>query len=360
MGAGLSDKIRLFLPLVGQLGGTFPAVVLLGLAALGCGPRVRLAAVAVAASGFALVAALPNTLEGVELSPLPGVLSLPSSGDFQIAHAFFCVLGLGGAAVIGFVLRRLWTESGKSAEERSAAAGRRDTLFLVLWLALEVIGYFALTPFGAVRRVLGLTVILTLLVGRLSARLPTAARRRAIREACCFGIVLGLALFALDLRETQVHRTAAEDAAAWVRRQGGGRVWYIGHWGWQFHAERNGMEPVIVEYKPSSHRIPMPPPSRLRAGDWLVVPDERVDRQHVELDAAHLREEVRLRYADAIPLRTLPCFYGGMCPIEHHDGDRLTVTIYRVTAAFTPRLGAGLPGRQEPLQEQPGTGDAVE
>ena len=34
-------------------------------------------------------------------------------------------------------------------------------------LALELAGYFALTPFGAVRRVLGLTVVLTLVVGRL-------------------------------------------------------------------------------------------------------------------------------------------------------------------------------------------------
>jgi hypothetical protein len=191
-------------------------------------------------------------------------------------------------------------------------------------------------------------------------QVPAATRRTAIREACCCGIVLGLAVFALDLRESSVQRTAVEDAAAWIQRKGGGRVWYIGHWGWQFHAERNGMEPVIVEYKPSSDDIPFPTPSRLRAGDWLVVPDERVDRQHIELDDAYLREEGRLCYMDAIPLRTVSCFYGGICPVEHHDKDRLTVTIYRVTSDFTPRKCALLSSSLEPLHEQQGTGDAIE
>jgi hypothetical protein len=35
---------------------------------------------------------------------------------------------------------------------------------------------------------------------------------------------------------------------------------------------------------------------------------------------------------DPVPLRVVPCFFGGRTPLEHHEGPRLTVRICRVTA----------------------------
>jgi hypothetical protein len=35
----------------------------------------------------------------------------------------------------------------------------------------------------------------------------------------------------------------------------------------------------------------------------------------------------------------VPCFYGGRTPLEHHEGTRLEVRIYRVTEDFVPAPG---------------------
>ncbi len=318
---GWANKYQLLVPLLGQLGGTLPGVVLLALTALGSDRRTRLLATALIVLSFVLVMVLGSPfVKEAELSPAPTV---------------FIVLGLASVGVIGLVLVRLCAE-----EKDGSAADSRATRLLLLWLLLEVLGYFVLTPFGAVRRVLGLTVILTLLVGRLAARTLTDPRRSEVRIACGFGIVLGLAYFALDFREAAVQRMGVEDAAAWIQQHGGGRTWYIGHWGWQFYAERHGMQPVIVDYEPAPSRIPLPPPSQLQAGDWLVVPGERVHRQSIELHGAPLQEEKVFRYADGLPLCTVMCFYAGTTPLEHLAGDRLIVRIYRITANFTPRKSA--------------------
>jgi hypothetical protein len=217
-----------------------------------------------------------------------------------------------------------------------SAADRRDTVFLLLWLGLEVLGYFVLSPFAAVRRFLVIVVLLTLLAGRLAAQTClTPARRRTTWAITAGGVVLGLAFYFLDLREAWVQKQAAEEAAAWVRDHGGGRVWYLGHWGFQFAAEHCGMLPVIARYAPEEG---LPPPSHLHEGDWLVVPGKRIHRQDVELSGLPLELAVTLTFEDPVPLRTVWCFYLGRTPVERHTGPRLQVDVYRVGADCTPLL----------------------
>ena len=93
------------------------------------------------------------------------------------------------------------------------------------------------------------------------------------------GVFLGLAFFALDWRGAQAHRQAAEEAARWVRDHEGGQAWYVGHWGFQYYAERQGLRPVVPDYSPDPGCVPLPPPSRLRRGDYLIVPDGRLEQQ---------------------------------------------------------------------------------
>ena len=76
---------------------------------------------------------------------------------------------------------------------------------------------------------------------------------------------------------------------------------------------------------------------RLQTGDWLVRPDERVGSQVIDFDSPALREEKRLTLDDPIPLRTVSCFYCGRAPLEHHEGLRMAVRIYRVMTDYTPR-----------------------
>ena len=73
----------------------------------------------------------------------------------------------------------------------------------------------------------------------------------------------------------------------------------------------------------------------------MVVPGgDHVYRQEVRIEGAPLVPEAELVFADALPLRTVWCFYLGRLPAERHTGPRLTVTVYRVAADFTPSLNS--------------------
>jgi hypothetical protein len=203
----------------------------------------------------------------------------------------------------------------------------RDVCFLVLWLGLEIVGYFALTPFPAVRRVLGVVVVGTLLVGRLASRaVRVSERRRLVGAVVGLNVLLGLLFLGVDLHEASGEKAAAEGAAAWIEQQGPpeGAVWYVGHWGFQYYAERAAMKPVV------------PNRSRLHAGDWLVVPDDRLEQQHITVDETRTELAHQLEVVDGWPLRTVICYYGGSTPLEHHDGPRVRVQIYRIRGDWIP------------------------
>jgi hypothetical protein len=143
------------------------------------------------------------------------------------------------------------------------------------------------------------------------------------------GVLAGLFFYAVDFRDAQAEREAARAAAAYVREQDPqATVWYVGHWGFQFYAEHAGMRPVV----PNDAHQP------LRRGDWLVVPDTRLQQQLIRIDPERTRRVAELEVRDALPLRTVQCFYGtgAGVPLEHHRGPRVAVTIYRVTADFVP------------------------
>ena len=222
---------------------------------------------------------------------------------------------------------------------------RRGTLFLLLWLGLEALAYYPLTPFPAARRVLGPLVVLTLLVGRLAARTARrrgpAARRRAL-TAC--GAALGLAYFALDFREAWAEEWGAERAAAWIGAQGGdGRVWYIGHYGFQYYAESLRDATGVSRHGPRPMR-------RARATGWCGRTGASVIRNWTSTDPA-LEEVQRLTLDDPVPLRTVACYYGGRAPLEHHEGPRMTVRIYRVVADFQPKPAKKLKKTAQPLHQ---------
>jgi hypothetical protein len=234
----------------------------------------------------------------------------------RLGEALFWLLGLLFWVVLASVVRRL-------LGRRAAGRPRREVWFLVLWLAVETGGYFVLTPFPAVRRLMGLVVVTTLLTGRLAARTcRPAAERQAVWAVAFGGMMLGLLFWGVDLRDAIVQKEAAEATAAWVRQQPHGTIWFTGHWGFQFYGERAGMQPVI------------PVLSQLRVGDWLILPEERFEQQQLRLPVDSLEEMVTLTLEDLLPLRTVRCYYGGVTPIEHHEGPRLAVRVFRVSGEF--------------------------
>ena len=211
----------------------------------------------------------------------------------------------------------------------------RLSLFVILWLMLEVSAYVPLAPFPAARRVMGVVIACTFVLGRLAALLRPALAPWAVNGAVAGGALAGLLFCGVDLVDALVQQNAPEAAAEWIAQQpvaGGQRpatVWYTGHWGFQYYAERAGMKAVVPFYPGIDY-------SRLRPGDWLVVPDDRWNQQWITVEP-HAAAVVQMQAIPrTLPWRTVQCFYGGHMPLEHHPDRRIAVTIYRITEPWSP------------------------
>ncbi len=331
-------------PLLADVGGTVPTLALLGLGAL----RVQGKNIAFLGGaflfGYVLLAGIPDFRDPADGEEGYAWRAVGYSDRLHVADIIFGILGV---AVWGTVLAVLWRlcRIGRVASwlprcgvvstrcgvvSRPRRDRHRREWFLALWLLLEVAGYFALTPFPAVRRVMGVVVVATLLTGRLASLSCRVKARKAIVQGVALGaVLLGLGFYWVDLLEASAQKTAADEAARISRDpQGSGSanaIWYVGHWGFQYYAERAGMIPVV------------PGESRLHQGDWLVVPDRRLEQQKIDIDKNLAQILGPLTVEDHLPLRTVVCYYGSRTPLEHKEGPRFRVTIYRVKADFVPR-----------------------
>jgi hypothetical protein len=299
---GPSDPKRpfvLIMPLLGILGGTAATVGLLALTALGASRRTIVFGAAFVILGVVALAVVPDAYT-VYLQDEAGKPRLTLNN--LIVGPAGVLVGLALVSVAG----RLRT-------------GRADR-FLVLWLVLEVVGYCALTPYAAVRRVLGVAIIATLVVGRLAARsCREPERRQLVQGVVALSIVLALVYLDVDYRDAGAERRAVARAARWVRRRDPeAQVYFAGHWGFQFYAERAGLTGMV------------PHDSRPRSGDWLVIPDRRVTQPPAPLEPHQVTKVTEMAWHDRLGLRTVPCFYCGNSALNHHEGPRITVTIYRV------------------------------
>jgi hypothetical protein len=342
----LWKKLGLFGPLLSNLAGCAPAVVLLALLGLRAQPWVVGLAAVLFLLGYGETATFTvNFTAKPVLTNLPFTLDEAPVVHFTLEQVMFGVLGAAGAVVMGIVVgRQVWLVRRDLPELRRWRSYRAG-LFLVLWLGLELTAQLALTPFPAVRRLMGIVVVGTLLAGHLASRTcRTPAQRQWVWGIVTYSALLGLGYAGLDTWEAWTEKQLAEKAAALAQAEGAGTVWYVGHWGFQYYGERAGMEPVVTWYSPrelwytpNEGDIPLPPPSMLRAGDCLVVPDWRLTQQHLVVDEERTEAIYWLAITDAVPLRTIMCYYAGYSPLEHRpESTRLEVRIFRVTADWDP------------------------
>src|SRR5262249_30720678 len=152
----------------------------------------------------------------------------------------FTLLGAAIMSISGTVLARLCPGLGRGLSVPWGGRALRGDLFLMLWLLLELVGFFALTPFGAVRRVMGIVVVGTLLAGRLAARTNRAPSQRwLIYGLVGYSAVLGAGFQVVDLYEGWTEKLAVDEVVARLDGETGTR-WFVGHWGFQYYAERAG------------------------------------------------------------------------------------------------------------------------
>ena len=337
-----------FLPLISNLGSVAWPVSVLALAALGVRWRGLLAAGAIGLLAYAAVAALQGSLlENTFFFEKPRSISL---AEFVFGSLGFAGLVIGLAVLIRLIGRRgvleRWRDRAAAATSwRQAAAvphSYRVLGFLLVWLCLEVIGFKVLSPFPAVRRIMGVVVVGTLLIGHLaSLTCRSTASRRAVWAITALSALLGLLVYRVDLAEAQAEKEAVEESLRRIHEvDPDATVWYIGHWGFQYYANRAGMHAISAYDPPENCPIPLPPRSAFKKGDWLVLPpwnwsgSERlagmVHTQHFQPDKQLTEYFDTVTITDRIPLRTIMNLYSGSSAVEYHDGDRLQVEVRRV------------------------------
>jgi hypothetical protein len=198
-------------------------------------------------------------------------------------------------------------------------------LFLAGWWLLEIVAYFGLSPIPAVRRVLALLVVSTLIIGRLVVR-TVGPESILVRQAAFGSMLLGLLFYTVDFRDAYVEKSAVEQSLRQIAAIGPpSNTWYIARWGFQFYAERAGMKPVL------------PDESEFQPGDWLVISDSAYFPKPVSayINRYKIDPVSQVVLEDRLPLRTMLGYYSSGIPIQHHEGPRRTIRIYRVAGPAT-------------------------
>lgn len=296
-------------PMVTIMGAVAPFFTLLALVALGIRRRASVLAAIAIVLGFLLIAFAPEQFQ-----------AWGDNKPITLAHVVFSVFGVSFFMSLLFVIIRLARLPGKLMRYGKDWAEYRIELFLAGWWLIEIVAYFVLSPIPAVRRVLLLLVVSTLLVGRSLARSETTPSR-LVQLTAFAGILLGLLFYVVDFRDAYVEKAAIEKAARTIARMGpASNTWYLGRWGLQFYGEQAGMKPVL------------PDESIFHPGDWLVTTDSVYAPEPV---LAHIRRYritpvAEFALADRLPLSTMLGYYNSGIPIHHQEGPRRRVKIYRI------------------------------
>ncbi len=322
------DKVALGGPLAAYLGCLAVGIGLFAGRAIGVPRKVMAWFAAVWVVGVVLISVLPYNatvlLTGREHRH--EMLSLSAT----VWRTTGVIVLLTAGACSGLLLHR----ARRPGWRRSA-----DSWFVVGWVLLEVAGYFAMTPFPAARRVIGVSVVIGVLVARVVSRVNRACPdRRVPGWVVPFGVATGLGVAAIDTFDAFPEKVIAGRAVAIIREQGpNARGWYTGHWGFQYYCEREGLAQVY-EGGP-----------RLEVGDYLVVPiypDPIGFYRPAEAGGPiYLPSEVSvsigepLVWDDPLSAQTVPNLYGGVAPIVGRDHPRLRVQVYRLTRPWAVTFG---------------------
>ena len=316
---GLPGSTALYwtLGLFSLVGGTAAYAALLAL--VGLGVRRTLVSLAAIAVGlvFAGVLVLPSPPAG-EPKGLVATLAV-----FNPELVLFVPLGAGVAACI--------IAAALSLLRRADATDRRADRLLAGWVLLELVGYFVISPFPAVRRVIGLSIAATLLAARAAARrMHERDARAGARVAAALGLALATLYFGSEISDAWARRALVEKVAQRLTTLGASpareTIWYTGHWEFQFYAERAGWHAVI------------PGASRLRRGDWLVIP-ANVDQPRISYPPGFERV-ARVAVTSPSPWSTIPSYHSGAVPLGRQRVPHASARLYRVTQDLEAKTAA--------------------
>lgn len=295
----LAKYFYLAWPLLTLTGSLTPMLGILALDSLGVGKRYIFGSIAAVFASFVLIAFAPESA----------------------VYLVFSLLGVFVIAALGFVIANLVKPPAVWRSWRKVIPERKPEIFLALWLAAEIVAYFALSPIPAARRMTFLLVVGTLIVGRLAVEY---SRPTVLRAAVAVNVVLAALFYGVDMRDAFVEKWAAErSSAAMQQLDRSAGHWYTGRWGFQFYAERTGMKPVF------------PDRSELRPGDLVAVTDGEYWTKPLKdhLNRYDLEAISDVTIDDAFPLKTMIGFYNSGMPIHRRVGPLRVIRIFMVKGA---------------------------
>jgi Dolichyl-phosphate-mannose-protein mannosyltransferase len=305
----LTDKLKLFAPLVGLLGGTASAVALVSLAGLKGSRFMGWMLTLTVLAGYLLIACVPES---------HAILVRSGTAGRSILEVNSLVFGTLGLAVLGLSMAGAWALLRDTPDKRAAA-------LLVGWLMLELVGYVVLSPYPAVRRVLGLVVIGTLMTGSLAVRQERTRRQDALfRLAVVVSIGTGFVSFLADFTHYRVEQRAAEQAVALaLDRADEAVVWVQGVDSFDFYARRRGARWIDPEQRD------------VQPGDWFLMRQPRPGAP-ISSPGPGWEERGRFDLGSRLPFRS--CYQWGGATLAHSEGPILEVALYRrsTTTARSP------------------------
>ncbi|PHX63874.1 MAG: hypothetical protein CK551_03770, partial [Planctomycetaceae bacterium] len=307
--------LHLILPLLTQVGGIATIIALIGMLACKVAPRIITITAVLIFLGFASLALIPAdflTLKDLQSGRIWLTLS-------TVVYGLMAILVW---STLGTVVFKLLAPNVKTDNQPTVMDDRILDWFLCTWLMLELMGYFALSPFPAVRRVIGITLVFTFLAARLLSKTQALkeSSQNLLQLIICFGISLGVLFYSVDFLDAQAAKQIAHDIKHRDWNIGKENThWHLTWWGLSYYADKQGLKQLTL-----NQTIP-------KKGDIIsvhnineLVKDLKI---HKELDL-ELLETVNVE--DRFPLRTTSNYYSGRTPMEHNQGPRVSILVYKV------------------------------
>jgi hypothetical protein len=312
--ATLEKKASMTSPLFGYLGGLGMGMIPLFLLGLRFPIRFVHFFTAIAIAGFLTMTLLPERW---------ATFYRDVANDRNVVSVGTILMGATGVC---FALL-LSASCAVLAFKRTLRIRRSATCwFLIGWLMVEFLAYYVLTPFAAARRAMGIVVVASMMIGRILSTNRDPERGKWVHRYCALGVAIGFVYAWTDYRDAVAEHNALFESIKLVHEQSGGRprIWFAGHWGFQYYGEREGLQTVY------------PDESIIEAGDWIIVPDSppRPYAQKFQLRTPFAEKRGVVEIHEGWPLNTNPIYYDGYMPIRRHDGFRLRVAIYRANERF--------------------------
>ena len=306
-------------PLVTIMGAVAPFFSIVALIALGVKQKAVAIATTFVVLGYLAVIFTPARFQTLTRD------SQTHEASLTLAFLLFSIYGIGFFVSVLIGIGKLLGPLQGVTAFRVVWQKHKTEMFLGGWWLLEIVAYFGLSPIPAVRRVLALLVVSTLVIGRL-ARRTVGPGSKLLRRAAFASMLLGLIFYAVDFRDAYVEKAAVEKSSQQIAMTGPpATIWYVARWGFQYYAERAGMKPVL------------PDQSDFQPGDWLVISDSVYFPKPVSahIDRYKIDPVTQVVLEDRLPLQTMLGFYNSGMPIQHHEGPRRTIRIYRVAGPAT-------------------------